>query len=74
MYSEAKIVTAYQYQPALNQWLDMGFDGTFWVESGMDTKIVNGQEITYTTYIYNVELMGDAITAPEYWRFEVEVS
>jgi hypothetical protein len=69
----AKIVTAYQYQPALDQWLDMGFDGTYWVENGTITEIINGQEVVYTTYIYNTELMGDAITSPEYWRFEVEV-
>lgn len=74
IYSEAKIVTAYQYQPSLDQWLEMGFDGTYWVESGKDTKIINGQEITYTTYSYNVELMGDAMTASEYWRFELEVA
>lgn len=73
IYSEAKIVTAYQYQPSLDQWLEIGFDGTYWVESGRDTKIINGQEITYTTYSYNVELMGDAMTASEYWRFELEV-
>lgn len=69
----AKIVTAYQYQPALDQWLNMGFDGTYWVEAGTATQIINGQEVTYTTYSYNTELMGDAITAHEYWRFEVEV-
>lgn len=73
IYSAAKIVTAYQYQPAFNQWLDMGFDGTYWVENGTDTKIINSQEVSYTIYAYNVELMGDAITSPEYWRFEVEV-
>lgn len=73
MCSEAKIVTAYQYHPALNQWVEIGFDGTYWVENGTDTKIINEQEITYTTYAYNTELMGDAITSPEYWRFEVEV-
>jgi hypothetical protein len=73
MCSVAKIVTAYQYQPTLNQWLDMGFDGVYWVEDGSMTQTINGQQVTYTTYAYNVELMGDAITAPEYWRFEVEV-
>lgn len=73
MYSDAKIVTAYQYHPALNQWVNIDFDGTYWVESGTDTKIINGQEVVYTTYAYNTELMGDAITSPEYWRFEVEV-
>ena len=73
VYSGARIITAYQYQPALNQWLNMGFDGTYWVETGTDTKIIDGQEVTYTTYAYNTELMGDAITATEYWRFEVEV-
>lgn len=73
MYSDAKIVTAYQYHPALNQWVNIDFDGTYWVESGTDTKNINGQEIVYTTYAYNTEVMGDAITSPEYWRFEVEV-
>lgn len=73
MLSSAKIITAYQYQPALNQWLNMGFDGTYWIESGTDTKIINGKEIIYTTYSYNVELMGDVIVSDEYWRFEVEV-
>lgn len=74
IYSTAKIVTAYQYHPAFNQWMDIGFDGTYWVEDGTTTKMINGKQVTYTTYAYNVELMGDAIMAPEYWRFEVEVS
>lgn len=74
IYTDAKIVTAYQYQPALNQWLDMGFDGTYWVEAGTETKMINGKEVAYTTYAYNIEMMGDPITATEYWRFEVEVS
>ena len=73
VYSEAKIITAYQYQPAFNQWLDMGFDGVYWIEDGTTTQIIDGKQITYTTYAYNAELMGDVITAPEYWRFEVEV-
>lgn len=73
MCSTAKIVTAYQYQPAFNQWLDMGFDGTYWVENGTMTKMVNGKEVAFNTYAYNAELMGDVIVAPEYWRFEVEV-
>jgi hypothetical protein len=73
MLSIAKIITAYQYQPAFNQWLEMGFDGVYWVEDGTMTKTINGQQVAYTTYAYNVEVMGDAITEPEYWRFEVEV-
>lgn len=72
--TDAKIVAAYQYHPAFNQWMDAGFDGTYWIEDGTMTKTINGQQVAYTTYAYNVELMGDAITAPEYWRFEVEVS
>lgn len=71
--SDAKIIAAYQYQPAFNQWLDMGFDGVYWIEDGTTTQIINGKDITYTTYAYNAELMGDAIMATEYWRFEVEV-
>lgn len=73
VYSEAKIVTAYQYQPALNQWLDMGFDGTYWIETGTTTKTIDGKEVIFTTYAYNTELMGDVIVSTEYWRFEVEV-
>ena len=73
IYTEAKIVTTYKYEPVLSQWVDMGFDETYWVEDGKVTKVVDGKEIVYTTYAYNVELMGDAITATEYWRFEVEV-
>lgn len=72
--STAKIVTTYQYQPAFNQWLDMGFDGIYWIADGTTTQIINGKTISYTTYVYNADLMGDVITAPEYWRFEVEVS
>ena len=71
--AEAKIVTAYKYEPVLSQWIDMGFDDTYWIETGKATKIIDGKEVVYTTYAYNVELMGDAITATEYWRFEVEV-
>lgn len=73
IYSEAKIITAYQYHPSFNQWMDVGFDGTYWIAEGTTNQLVNGKYITYTTYAYNAELMGDAITAPEYWRFEVEV-
>ena len=74
MLSTAKIITAYQYQPVLNQWLDMGFDETYWVATGTEIKMINGKEVAYTTYAYNVEMMGDPITATEYWRFEVEVA
>lgn len=73
IYSEAKIITAYQYQPALNQWLNMGFDGTYWIETGTTTKTIDGKEVVFTTYAYNAELMGDVIISTEYWRFEVEV-
>lgn len=73
MYSTAKIVRAYQYHTAFNQWTQVEFDGTYWIEDGIATKIINGQKVSYTTYSYNVDVMGDAITTPEYWRFEVEV-
>lgn len=73
IYSEAKIITAHKYEPVLNQWIDMDFDDTYWIETGKMTKVIDGKEVEYTTYAYNVELMGDAITATEYWRFEVEV-
>ena len=74
IYSGARIITAYQYHPAFNQWSNVGFDGTYWVENGTMTKNVNGMKVAYTTYMYNSELMGDVIVSPEYWRFEVEVS
>jgi hypothetical protein len=73
IYSEAKIITAYQYHAAMNQWLNMDFDDTYWVETGTETKIIDGKEVEYRTYAYNVDLMGDAINATEYWRFELEV-
>lgn len=70
---EVKIINAYQYQPALNQWLTIGFDGTYWVEIGEENKIVGDSEMTYIKYRYNSELMGDPIVIEEYWRFEMEV-
>lgn len=68
-----KIASSYQYQPVMNQWLYTDFDGTYWVESGEVTKVINGEELIYIKYVYNSELWGDPIVVDEYWRFEVEV-
>lgn len=71
--SDVEIVTAYQFQPALNQWLEMGFDGTYWIKTETVTQEINGQVLNYTTYEYNSELMGDPIISTEYWRFEMRI-
>jgi hypothetical protein len=53
--------------------LAIGFDGTYWVEDGEETKLVGDKEVAYTKYRYNSELLGDPIVIEEYWRFEMEV-
>ncbi len=72
--SDAKIVGAYQYDEFGTQtWLQYEFPGSYWVAGDMTTETVNGQNITYQTYSYDVDSVGDAITTSEYWRFEIEV-
>lgn len=70
---ETPVINSYQYQPALNQWLAMGFDETYWIYTGQEKVIINGEEVVYNKYVYNSELWGDPILITEYWRFEVEV-
>jgi hypothetical protein len=72
--SDAKIVGAYQYDEFGTQtWLQYEFPGSYWVAGDMTNETVNGQNITYQTYSYDVDSVGDAITTSEYWRFEIEV-
>lgn len=72
--SNAKIVGAYQYDEfGTKTWLEYEFPGSYWVEGDMINETVNGQNITYQTYSYDVDSVGDAITTSEYWRFEIEV-
>ena len=72
--SNAKIVGAYQYDEFGTQtWLQYEFPGSYWVAGDMTNETVNGQNITYQTYSYDVDNVGDAITTSEYWRFEIEV-
>lgn len=71
---DAKIVRAYQYDNVgTSSWLEQEFPGSYWVAGDVVTQTVNGKEVSYQTYIYNVDDLGDAITVTEYWRFEIEV-
>lgn len=73
---DAKIIKAYQYDEfGTHSWLDNDFPGSYWLEEDeVITKIVNGVEVSYQTYTYNIDDVGDAITVDEYWRFEIEVN
>lgn len=72
--SDAKIIGAYQYDEFGTQsWLPYEFPGGYWVAGNTINKIVNGQNVAYQTYYYDVDNVGDAITTFEYWRFEIEV-
>lgn len=72
--SDAKIVGAYQYDEfGTKTWLEYEFPGSYWVQGDMTEVTVNGETITYQAYSYDVDSVGDAITASEYWRFEIEV-
>lgn len=78
--ADAVIKMAYRYDlGGTNTWLAYTFDTTdeanYWLEGEQFTATVNGQEVVYQTYIYNIDVVGggDAITSTEYWRFEIEV-
>lgn len=72
--SNAKIVGAYQYDEfGTKTWLEYEFPGSYWVEGDTTEVTVTGETITYQTYSYDVDSVGDAITTSEYWRFEIEV-
>lgn len=81
MPANAIIKMAYRYDlGGTNTWLAYTFDTTdeanYWLPSDMFTATVNGEEVVYQTYIYNIDVVGggDAITNTEYWRFEIEVT
>lgn len=79
--SNAVIKMAYRYDlGGTNTWLPYTFDTTdeanYWLLSEPFTAIVNGEEVVYQTYMYNIDVVGggDALTSTEYWRFEIEVT
>jgi hypothetical protein len=67
---DAKIINTYQYSDGFG-WLSQPDE--YWLVSGEVVKVINGEEFVYTKYTYNSELVDGVITAPEYWRFEMEV-
>jgi hypothetical protein len=72
---DATFVRAWQYDEYGTQtWLEQEFPGCYWIPGEIITKTVNGKEIEYQIYRYNVDDIGDCITATEYWRFEMEVT
>ena len=78
--ANAVIKMAYRYDlGGTNTWLAYTFDTTdeanYWLLGDTFTAVVNGQEVVYQTYVYNIDVVGggDALTSTEYWRFEIEV-
>lgn len=72
---DATFVRAWQYDEYGTQtWLEQEFPGYYWIPGEVITKTVNGKEVDYQVYRYNVDDIGDCITATEYWRFEMEVN
>ena len=73
--ANANIIKAYQYDDGgTREWLEYEFPGSYWVEGDNITETVNGNEVEYQTYSYNVDDIGDAIASEQYWRFEIEVN
>lgn len=79
--ANAVIKMAYRYDlGGTNTWLPYTFDTTdeanYWLPGESFTTTVNGEEVVYQTYTYNIDVVGggDAITSTEYWRFEIEVT
>lgn len=79
--ANAVIKMAYKYDlGGTNTWLAYTFDpmdeGNYWLPGESHTATVNGEEVVYQTYTYNIDIVGggDAITSTEYWRFEIEVT
>lgn len=79
--ANAVIKKAYRYDiGGTNTWLPYTFDTTdeanYWILSEPFTTTVNGEEVVYQTYTYNIDVVGggDALTSTEYWRFEIEVT
>lgn len=78
--ANAVIKMVYRYDlGGTNTWLPYTFDTTdeanYWLPGESFTATVNGEEVVYQTYVYNIDVVGggDAITSTEYWRFEIEV-
>ncbi|MEE1084275.1 MAG: hypothetical protein UH850_11180 [Paludibacteraceae bacterium] len=78
--ANAVIKMAYRYDlGGTNNWLPYTFDTTdeanYWLPGETFTAIVNGETVSYQSYVYNIDVVGggDAITNTQYWRFEVEV-
>lgn len=78
--TNAVIKMAYRYDlGGTNTWLPYTFDtadeANYWLPGDPFTTTVNGEEIVYQTYVYNIDVVGggDAIASTEYWRFEIEV-
>ena len=79
--TNAVIKMAYRYDlGGTNTWLAYTFDTTdeanYWLLGEPFTTTVNGEEVVYQTYVYNIDVVGggDALTSTEYWRFEIEVT
>lgn len=79
--ANAVIKMAYRYDlGGTNTWLPYTFDTTdeanYWLLSELFTTTVNGEEVVYQNYIYNIDVVGggDALTSTEYWKFEIEVT
>lgn len=79
--ANAIIKMAYRYDlGGTNTWLPYTFDTTdeanYWLLGEPFTTTVNGEEVVYQTYVYNIDVVGggDALTSTEYWRFEIEVT
>lgn len=70
----ASMIKAWQYDEMGKIWLEYDFPGDYWRPGEIITKNINGTDVEYQTYYYNVEDIGDAISNDEYWRFEMEVN
>ena len=79
--ANAVIKMAYRYDiGGTNTWLPYTFDtedeANYWLIGEVFTTTVGGEEVSYQTYTYNIDVVGggDALTSTEYWRFEIEVT
>jgi hypothetical protein len=79
--ANAVIKGAYKHDTyGTGNWLHFSFDTTdeanYWLPGESFTTTINGEEVVYQTYTYNIDVVGggDAITSTEYWRFEIEVT
>ena len=75
------IKMAYRYDlGGTNTWLAYDFDiyddANYWLPGKSVSYVVNGEEVNYNTYAYNIDVVGggDAIMNTQYWRFEIEVT